>query len=179
MRCSRPQLCEVVAPGPRQALIWLEVRVALQGPCQHHLGSVLCRELQGQGCLCIYLTAQAVPVHLRSCRLSGASASRNLQVLSVSLYQKLGVCCCSLRVWRQANGLQGLQDLSNAEERLMHTDGLRVHPSWQDLRPCPQRRRWPSCAPGPLPHRPCLLFQPGPCSLRCTGSRKVCVTACT
>ena len=35
---------------------------------------------------------------------------------------------CPLRVQRYINSSNGLEDLSNTQERLLHTEGLSVHP---------------------------------------------------
>ena len=63
---------------------------------------------------------------LGSTRLHEASEPQDLQVLIASLKDKFQLCCCPLRVCRDVMSSQGLQDLSNAQEVLLHAEGLSV-----------------------------------------------------
>ena len=52
-----------------------------RGPCF----TMFCRELEGQSCLGVHLAIQVVHMRLRSSRLQGASESKNLELLVVTL----------------------------------------------------------------------------------------------
>jgi hypothetical protein len=127
MCCSTPQLCKAVAPGSLQGLFGLELSIALQGPCKHHLGAMVCTHLHGECSFCIISRAQAVHVHLRSSRLQSACKSLELEVLVLGFQEELSAGCCPFRIWRNLNPTNGLQELSRSEELLLHTTTASVH----------------------------------------------------
>ena len=101
--------------------------MALQAPGQHHLGAMLCTNLEGQCCLSMHLICQAVHQRLRSTRLDGALESQNLQVLISALQEEFCLCCCPVWFRREVNPTKSLQDLRNAQQDLLHAEGLPVH----------------------------------------------------
>jgi hypothetical protein len=133
MRCSTSKLCQGHAPGTLQGLLRVEFIIALEGPGKDHFGSMVSRELHGEGCLCIPLEVQGIHVHLSCSRLQGACESQELQVLVVGFQEEFGVCCCPFRIWRQSNSSNCLQDLSRGEELLLHTQALSLDSPHQAL----------------------------------------------
>ena len=81
----------------------------------------------GQSDLSVHLTMQAEHVHLISSRFHRAGESQELQVLILALQQELGLRCCSLRVQGHSNSSYGLEELSNAQELLLHAHAVSVH----------------------------------------------------
>ena len=101
--------------------------MTLQAPGEHHLGAMLCRNLEGQCCLSMHFICQAEHQRLRSTRLDRDLESLNLQVLISALQDEFCLCCCPVRVRRNVNSSKSLQDLSNAQQVLLHADSLPVH----------------------------------------------------
>ena len=82
-----------------------------------------------QSHLGVHLTIQVEDMNLRSCSLQGASVSQNLQVLVLILQQELCLGSGPLRIRRQNNASDGLQDLSQGQEYLLQAEALPVDPS--------------------------------------------------
>ena len=112
MRCSTSEFIEGQIPDTLQGLIWEERSIALQGPGKNHFGSMVCKSFQSKCCLCIQLLVQGIHMHIRCCKLQGASIPQDLDVLEVGLQEELSGGCCPLRIWRQSNSTNGRQELS-------------------------------------------------------------------
>ena len=112
MRCSISEFIEGQIPDTLQGLIWEERSIALQGPGKNHFGSMFCKPFQGKCCLCIQLLVQGIHMHNRRCKFQVANRPQDLNILEMGLQDKLNGGCCPLRIWRQSNSTNGLQELS-------------------------------------------------------------------
>ena len=131
MCCSASQVGQGLAPGTLLTFAVQELLIALQGPGEYHLRAMLCRSLGCHRYLGMVLVHQVEHMHIRSCRLNRALESNDLQALIPSLQEELCLCSCPFRVCMQHNSSKGLQELGNAQEGLLHAEGLPLHPLGQ------------------------------------------------
>ena len=126
MDCASPQSLEALAPGILQGLTILQLLMPLQAPGQHQLGPMLMRCLEdhdGFGGLLVVQAESKNPCR----RFLGAPVSHDLDVLVLRFQQELRLRRRPLRVWKQRQASDRLQDLSNAQELLMHPRTIPVN----------------------------------------------------
>ena len=80
MGCSACQCSHAQVPSSLQGLPQVEQAVALQGPCQDHLGPLRCGELERQSGFGAHFVAERVHVHSRRGRFNCACVASDLNV---------------------------------------------------------------------------------------------------
>ena len=101
MACSGCQCRHAQVPSNLQGLPLVEQAVALQGPCQDHLGPLRRGELDRQRGFGIRFIAEREHVHSRRGRLNCACVAHDLNVFVHGLILELRLCRCPVRISRQ------------------------------------------------------------------------------
>ena len=86
-----------------------------------------------QGHFSIRLASEAIDMYLRGTGLHLALESQDLEVLVVAFQEDLCLGSCPLRVVRHLNAPYSPDELGDAQEGLLHAQGLCVHPLHQVL----------------------------------------------